>query len=269
MFRLLGGKIVDTVDWSSPAFLVHLKEMHEYVHDLFEDTVAERLEKWYADVRTSFDGDSKWLLHPTPKRFKFSTVQVNFFKKAITHLAQLCLQNPVDFEVYHRASLDRGYGSNCRSSHERLENGDIIQLLLMPGSEQHTFINSSHNTRGVPHFFVIGGFFRSTNGEQWAVVRHCELLFPHSLHHIPQFNETPIIEVSTKPFYHMNNHYGLRFLSLTSNVVKVGVLHNCEARNGTCDFSTATNSPIHFCDTLSGGRFFLLTRSMAYPPRRS
>ena len=269
LMRLLGGEVADTVDWSSPSFSTHLKEMHDHVHELMEGTVEGRLEKWYSDATTSFNFTSKWTLISSPKSFTFSETQLQFLDRALSNLANLCVLEQGDLKLCYKASLERGYGSRSKNCHEYLDIGDIIQLLIVPGSENHTFIDRSHSTRGVPHYFVLGGFFRLSSEQCWAVIRECSVLFPGSICQLPRVNQTPVLEVSTTAFYERQDQPVYKYLSLTSNVIKVGVIHNCSADGGSCDFSTSNNGPIHSSDTLKGGRFFVLTRSMAYPPRRS
>ena len=75
-------------------------------------------------------------------------------------LAQLCALTYSDLEPCIKATLDRGYGSRLRSTHEYLEIGDIVQYLTVPDLDHYTFINQSYSTHGAPQFFVIGGFYR-------------------------------------------------------------------------------------------------------------
>ncbi len=83
-------------------------------------------------------------------------------------------------------------------------------------------------------------------------------------------NRTPTIEVATSNFYLEQGEVPTQYVELTQNVSKVGVIHHCGAKaKGKCKFSSSTRKVVHSTTTLNGGHFFLLTRPMSYPPRRS
>lgn len=169
---------------------------------------------------------------------------------------------------HQEALLNRGFGSTSRSSHERLQIGDIVQLLIESGHEQERFPISSTTPTSCPTFFVLGGFIRSVSGVNWALVKRCSLISPSRLGQLPDMNRPPFIEVVTTKFYDTESMVDHQYLELSNCVRKVGVLHNCSGQ-GSCQFCSQTRRVVHSRTTLDGCRFFILTRSMAYPPRRS
>lgn len=166
------------------------------------------------------------------------------------------------------ATLHRGFGSSGIGVHEKLNIGDIIQVLLKPSYEETKFIASSMCERGTPYFFVIGGFFLSHYGHSWALCKRCELIHPTSVSQLPSTEHVPYLVVNTDRFYDEQESTPHYYLELKSGVTKVGVFHNCEAE-GKCNFSTLKKRVEHSHTTIDGGSFFILTRSMAFPPRRS
>ena len=122
-------------------------------------------------------------------------------------------------------------------------------------------------TSGDPSFFVVGGLVQSSSGINWAIVRQCTVLRPATLGQLPENADSMLIEISTKPIYDMqDNHF--QYLQLTDDVRKVGYLHNCTHQND-CVFSFEKQQVNHSSTTLSGSRFFLISKYMGYPPRRS
>ena len=164
--------------------------------------------------------------------------------------------------------MDRGYGSAGRGIHERLNQGDVVQVLLEKGFDSKQFLSESMNEKGTPDFFVIGGLLRSSAGHDWLLVKKCTLVVPSSLGQLPDHSQEPYVEVSTSDFYRAESGQVVYFLPLAGSIRKVGVVHNCAKRN-SCKFSLGTRVVEHSTTTLAGGHFFLLTRSMGYPPRRS
>ena len=173
-----------------------------------------------------------------------------------------------DRTLCQKALLQRNYGSSVKGSHEQVHIGDVVQILLRDRFKHRKFLPAFICTSGLPNFFVVGGFMRSKIGRSWAVLKEVELISPSSLSQIPEFNHPLLIDVLTPKFYTPQTMSGLYYLEMQSSVRKVGVAHNCSA-DGGCDFSFSTRHVVHSTNTLNGGRFFLLTRSMGYPPRRS
>ena len=85
---------------------------------------------------------------------------------------------------------------------------------------------------------------------------------------LPDFNRPLLLEVETDNFYNVQSRKEYYYLELVNSVRKVGVIHNCSSVDG-CEFSFTKRIVRHSTNTLNGGRFFILTRAMAYPPRRS
>ena len=133
--------------------------------------------------------------------------------------------------------MDRGYGSAGRGIHERLNQGDVVQVLLEKGFDSKQFLSESMNEKGTPDFFVIGGLLRSSAGQDWLIVKKCTLVVPSSLGQLADHSQEPYVEVSTSDFYTVYTVYRAEssqvvyFLPLAGSIRKVGVVHNCAKRN--------------------------------------
>ena len=77
----------------------------------------------------------------------------------------------------------------------------------------------------------------------------------------------PLLQVSTVSFYSVLDDFH-QFLKMTSVIRKVGVVHNCSYSN-LCHYDNATRRVNHCTTTTAGGSFYLITKWMGYPPRRS
>lgn len=268
ILRLLVGNDIDTINWKLEALSETLNEMKEHVYYLMNGTVEKRFSTWYQEYRMTVQAEACWELNVPPKGHTFSVAQRVFLDRVVAHLSQGCLQNEKDLELCHKALLNRGFGSSGKSSHERMEIGDVVQVLLNSGFEQKRFLSTFICNNGEPKFFVIGGFIRSRSGISWAVVKRCTLLSPSVVGQMTDFSLPPLIQISTQDFYtslESSHHF---YLQLSGDIRKVGVLHDC-SRKGNCTFSFDTRRVTHCSTTLQTGSFFIITRSMAYPPRRS
>lgn len=268
LIRLLGGDGADMVQWNSSSHSSCLDETREHIHALIHGTVEKRLRKWYNETLMTFNSEPSWVLYSPPKKFRYLDEQQTFFERVRSELSKLCLQQRNSFEICHKALLHRGFGSSARGIHEQLHIADIVQVLMDSSFKQKKFVSSSISYSGLPIFFVIGGFISSSTGTSWAIVKACELLTPSALDQLPDSRNPHLIKVKTMPFYGQAGTEHCHYIELTNHIRKVGVVHNCSADN-LCVFSSQLRNVMHSSTTLDGSQFFLLTRSMAYPPRRS
>ncbi len=268
LIRLFGGEDADNIYWKSPALTSYLDDIRDHIHHLMIGTVEKSFDKWYSDARMTFNSEPFWVLHPPPKAHKFSNSQNQFFGRSLDELSRLCIHNRNGFKPCYKALLTRGFGSSAKSSHERMHIGDVIQVLLKPGYEKKRFPSTFISPEGLPNFFVVGGFIQSDTGTNWAIVKKSIMLSPSNLGQLPDHSATPFIEVSTPTFYNLNRQTKYYYLEITNRIRKVGFIHNC-ADEGSCTFSSRERRVEHSTTTLNGGRFFLITKCMAYPPRRS
>lgn len=268
LLRLFVGDEHSDIDWKRVSLAKDLSELRNHIHHLMIGTVESRFDKWYNDARMTFNSTPKWVLYSPPRRHSFSAEQRAFFTTNLSHLARLCMEEPKDVKLCHKALRDRGFGSATRSSHERLILGDILQVLLKPGYRNSTFISSYFSSAGSPTFFVIGGLYETHSKISWAVVKECSLVSPSIVSQLPDCNRHPLIEISTDSFYSRQTNSKVYYLELNDSVSKVGYTHFC-AKKGLCSFSTSDMKVTHSTSTLKGGHWLLLTRAMAYPPRRS
>jgi len=268
LMRLFGGETADNIDWNSEAVSASLDEVREHIHYLMRGTIEKRLEKWYRDSRMTFNSEPTWVLHPPSKSFRFSTTQQQFLRKALGYIAKYSLRERKSFKLCYKALLDRGFGSSAKNSHERLHMGDVIQILISDGFENQTFLSICTSTIGSPTFFVIGGFIQCGESINWVVLKPCKLLFPSSLGQLPSTQTPHLIEVLTPDFYGVSSDTQTHYIQLSDEIRKVGVIHNCRAQN-SCTFCLESRRVSHSSSTLGGGRFYILTRSLGYPARRS
>ena len=268
MIRLIGGKEVDNIQWDSPALSPAIDELRAHIHELMDGLVERRLHRWYHEAQMTFTSQPFWVLHPPPKGHTFNVAQTRFYNSALTDLSELGRQSRSDLKLCNKALLDRGFGSMTKSSHERLEVGDIVQLLLQPGFEDKKFTSQFISSKGIPAFFTVGGFIKSKSGTNWAIIKQCKMLSPIRLPQIPDINLPPFVEVQTVGFFNNITDSPWHYVELSNDVRKVGAVHNCGS-HGSCHFSSRTLAVNHSHTTLDAGRFYLLTKRMGYPPRRS
>jgi len=126
--RLLGGDDIDIHDWKSSASSQHFNDLCDHIQYLFKGTVERRLRTWYDDCTMTYSSEAKWVLQKPPYGHQFSSQQSSFFHRSIQTLSTFCLQSPEDFHICLNATLSRGFGSSSKSSHERIQNGDVVQF---------------------------------------------------------------------------------------------------------------------------------------------
>ena len=192
-----------------------------------------------------------------------------YLKDAVTFLSTVH-STPVQSLVLVASSIrERGFGSRSISSHERIDRGDVVQVLVKKATLRSRFITSSGQGNGVITYFVVGGIISSPSNGLWLVVKPClthdgsdDILISHQ---IPDYNKPLRLRASTTPFY----KHEAQYLKLNDFIRKVGCMHDCSHASHPCHFNTCTKTVLHSETTLEGGHFFLLTRFSAYPPRRS
>ena len=266
ILRLLGGVEVDNVNWFAEGTKDTLHDAKLYVSHLFEGVIEKRLNKWYGDVHFTELSKPRWELVYPVKLVSQSTEKVEFLEDVVQTLSKFTLSQSQDVVLFNRASLQRGFGSKSLGPHERLMLGDVIQFLLPQGFGSGVFLSSLHDQGGTPYFFVIGALLQTAGGQPWACIKQC---FKHTSvlnTQIPCFKEEPLVRVSTANFYQSDISVPYHFVQLTGKVKKVGVIHDCSSGNCSYPSSTTVRHSVH---TLEAGFFFILPRSMGYPPRRS
>ena len=264
---LFGGEQVDKVKWSESSTKPILSLIREHLNIVFKGEVEKRLKNWYNESRMTYDSIAKWDLVAVPKSGTISKQQKSFFDLAKTKLSQCYGEDEISFNIHLKALLRRGYGSNTFSPHERLELGDIVQLLVKEGNEDSLMLDRMDEDTGQPFFFVIGCFIKTPAGDSWIVVKRCKFRCDRKIGQIPDFNADPVLLVLTPNMY--DSPFRLQFIKLSYRVRKVGVQHDCSINN-SCHFRTSSSRELtHSETTLGGGQFFLHTRSLGYPPRRS
>ncbi len=268
LFRLLGGEAADNISWYSSNNSSFVNELREHIHKVMIGTVERRLDKWYGTALMNFKSEACWVLKRTPRKHRYPESQQRFFDMALLELSKLCLQDKSTLKICRKALLNRGFGSKTKSEHERLEVGDVIQILIPTEYEDRTFPSRHVNYKSSPSYYTVGGFIQCITGVCWALVRKCTLLTPSSVHQLPKSNTPHLLHVRTADFYCLDTQPQFQYMELTSHVKKVGCVHNCEATK-SCTFCPDSKRVFHSKSTLDGSNFFILSRSMAYPPRRS
>ena len=176
---------------------------------------------------------------------------------------------PIDqILVYEAALLHRGYGSNTVSTHERIRSGDVVQVLtrVIAGSSSR-FVPTGTDGSGRHKYLVVGFVLKCGIHGLWAAVKECST-FASQTAQLLDYNKELVITATTSPFFTDSTAKPISFVKLDKNVKRVGVQHNCSATQG-CKFDTSARTVSHSQTTLTGGSFFLQTRALGYPPRRS
>lgn len=267
LLRLIGGSVIDDINWTAPLMEDHLKSFELYVHDLFDGTVEGRFQNWYKNASHNYSAEGKWEVHYDVKKPKFTNAQSDHFDRVIGLISDLSFMNAANFSVHSKVSLVRGYGSSSPGHHEQLLIGDIVQVLSTSKGAQAKIIDTAQQVGRFPCFFVIGSLVKSPCGSVWASVSQCKQESPNNKSQIPDYKANAFFKVSTSPFYETEV---IQLLQLTGSIRKVGVVHDCK-NSGCCTrgHSLQNNSFHHSETALTGGSFFLLTRSLGFPPRRS
>lgn len=267
LIHLLAGSNSHTIDWKSPSVKDILEELRTYIYSLLNDTIEKRLAKWYSDYAFMQHGESKWVLQSALNMSTIPSSARSFHILVLHTFATLSMTTAASLTLHSSAKLNRGHGSNSIGSHERLNVGDIVQMLLPSDFSTHTFLRDLQTSSGSPTFLAVSAFISETDGTSWLALKHCRKLSQVMDNQLPDFCVDPTLRVSIPPL-HTPDISDTHFFRLNPFVKKVGVMHNCSSSTG-CTFSITTKAVTHSTTTVAGGEFFLLTRSMGYPPRRS
>lgn len=263
---MLAGAEGDTVQWNSPTVREYFQEFTAYIHTLFSGTVENRFQKWYGNVSLNQTSPPKWIVHKLNGNAATCTVQQRtFFTKLIRSLRSFSSQSSEVDTVHWKATLDRGFGSSTPGAHEQLLLGDVVQVLIDGERVTEKFLTRSECTEAELHFFVVGALLTSSSSTIWACVKPC--IRQTGNNQLPDLTADPIIQVYTSTFYTETTD-AHQMLRLDGSVKKVGVIHDCGSANA-CVFSADNKAVHHSKTTLDTGTFFLLSRSMGFPPRRS
>ena len=266
LMRLFCGEEVDSFSWTSALLRDDRHEISKHIETIMKDRIEERLKEWYADTLVNYTERLEWRAHQSVCDGVLEPTQANFLQNTIRDLAKLTNVSPSSFGLVLGASLQKGASlSTC--SHERIGHGDVIQLLTSsPGHCR--FVDTNESGAGQNEFFVVGGLIKTTCGEVWLVLKRCENNM-NACGQMPDFSTSLIIQTEIPPFYTSSLiSQPVCFTLLNGYVRKVGVLHNC-TKQGGCSFCPKSKTVKHSTTTLKGGHFIILSRSLAYPPRRS
>lgn len=170
-----------------------------------------------------------------------------------------------EFQLLSSAYLHRGFGSSSYSSHERIDRGDVVQVLCHATQQSSRFVEPSVNGNGLVMHFLVGGLVKTSVGSIWLIVKKCRTC-QHNNMQLPDLKRALIMRCILPPFYTTTQIHDECYLQLDSRVRKVGYIHDCDT---SCSFSASTSTVSHSTTTLQGGTFFLLTRILGYPPHRS
>lgn len=265
ILRFFCGRRFDLLDWSSSDLNASIEGMKERIYSVMKGRVESRLEIWYSDTTLESKVIGKWYSKGPFDVSKATLAQQSYLKQAVQTLQQLlCLSSSRTY-LSCAALFKRGYGSKSYNSHERVEVGDVVEVLIGKHDPLAQFITVSADGAGSPLLFVVGGIISVTSGSIWLVVKPCTA-GPSSAPQVPDYNGNLKIHVTTPSFYEPKSHF--QFLELSNNVRKVGYVHDCES-DGQCLFDAQKKSVAHSTTTLRGGHYFILSRFTAYPPRRS
>lgn len=267
LIRLLAGPKADKVNWNSASVATVLTGLRDNVHSILQGTVEQRLRKWYSEYACMQHGESKWVLGSPLKSTSQTDVQRSLYSTVLQAFCSLSLEKPDELQLHDSVLFQRGYGPKTVRSHERLQIGDVVQVLLPADFEGHKFLHDIQSPIGTPSFFVVGAVLLVAKKKPWVYLTHCTKLSKLLDRQVPDFSEEPLMRVSTQNLYAQPVLSGY-FLRLNNSVKKVGVMHDCSTGQG-CTLSPDKKRMEHSATTVTGGTFFLLTRCMGYPARRS
>ena len=217
--------------------------------------VLKRFEKWYKDAQMHYNAIARWEIIEASKSSKFSAKQTSFFNSTLSTLSQYYGEDTSCFKICEQAILRRGYGSKSANVHERLNLGDIVQILVNDGNERASILDASGSENGMPSYFVIGAFIQSQSDHSWIAVKKCKLLSRGKMHQVPDFNSKPVLPVLTTNMFDRHHQHQLQFIKLSKSVRKVGFQHDCSVGN-RCVRSSSSRRITHAASTLDGSRFF-------------
>ena len=265
MMRLFCGRTFDESDWNRPHLKEHLNEIKDHIVSTMKGTMESRLRTWYDDTSLSYNATPKWLIGGTLDLEKVERAQRDFMSYTVNALAGLLEASVSNFRCHVNSFLSSGFNSKSYSAHERIEVGDLIQVLVCESNVNKTFIEVSHDGQGAPAFYIVGGIVAAPSGDIWLVIKRCGTDFPSA--QLPNYNQPLLVPASWGPFYKGGQRM-FSFLLLDHRVRKIGCIHDC-GKLGQCKYCTSTRTVEHSTTTLLGGSFFLLNRYVGYPPRRS
>lgn len=269
LMRLMCGDIFDDVNWDNCLVDSQRQDIKAHILSVFDETVEERLQTWYSDTFLQYETASEWSINmKTLIEVKGTSPRMCSISSAVRTLSTL-FSIPIDqILVYEAALLHRGYGSNTVSTHERIRSGDVVQVLtrVIAGSSSR-FVPTGTDGSGRHKYLVVGFVLKCGIHGLWAAVKECST-FASQTAQLLDYNKELVITATTSPFFTDSTAKPISFVKLDKNVKRVGVQHNCSATQG-CKFDTSARTVSHSQTTLTGGSFFLQTRALGYPPRRS
>lgn len=166
------------------------------------------------------------------------------------------------------AFLQGGIGEATKDAHKQLHQGDIVQAFLKDGFDRKRVLAFSISAFKAFRFSVTSGFLQCSFDASWAFVRQHTNLSLSSVNQLSNYNENMFVEVETATFCDSLHQADGFYLEMVNSFRKVGIEHNCKHK-ARCKFSFLTRQFGHSRYSLSGNRFFLLTRTMTYPSRWS
>ena len=227
--------------------------------------VEERLDKWYSETSLDYNVKGSWSAKARLDLSKASLPQASYLSDAVQVLEQVLALSRSQTSLYSAALFKRGYGSSSYSSHERLELGDVVQVLVYKRELSSQFISCGEDGLGTPVFFTVGGVINVDHGKTWLVVKNIETQ-PFLTSQIPDYGQQQWINTTLPWFYEPESRF--QFLELTETVRKVCLVHDC-GHSQQCIYNEKNISVCHSTAPLDGGHFYILPRFGRYPPRRS
>lgn len=170
--------------------------------------------------------------------------QTAFFNSALSTLSLYYGEDTSCFKICEQAILRRGYGSKSANVHERLNLGDIVQILVNDGYERASILDTTGSENGRPAYFVIGAFIQSQSDHSWIAVKQCKLLSRGKMRQVPDFNAKPVLPVLTTNMFDRHHQHQLQFIKLSKSVRKVGFQHDCSVGN-RCVWSSSSRRITH------------------------
>ena len=273
LMRLFCGVQFDSVQWDREHMSEYKKQIEDHIVSVLSGTVEKIFKEWFDEH--SMHGSSEGAWYP----LKYDTLPTlqgaerQCVEAVMMDLGTVLDVNVSQFKVLSEIAFRRRGTSTSSTGHEKIGVGDVVQVLQTFNIRSSRFVQMSDDVQGNLNYFVVSAILESTNRSIWLITKRCSLsTSPVPTPQIPSYNEPLLTKAIIPPSFVSTSHTphatGFSYIPASSNVRKVGVVHNCKADKG-CVFSIPNRTARHSRTTLQGGNFFLITRSSGYPPRRS
>ena len=130
VLRFLCGPKFDLVNWSCTELKETLDVMKAHVETVMKGKIGKRLETWYSDTSLNYNATGTWRSNGAFDISNAKPAHHLYLQNTLSVLQKVLALSVSRKTLSSSALLKRVYRSNLTTSHERLQIGDILQLLL-------------------------------------------------------------------------------------------------------------------------------------------